>query len=97
MIDADSGDFVLVKVSRQKFLAYVSDFDEGEGELELSVLHPKLPAASFHFPDELTTLVLPITQALAKVVLVSQEDNLFTFDHQSRRDIERFWPKKKKA
>jgi len=74
-----------VKFSRKKFIGYVTDFCEEDGEVELTLLHPKLPAKSFTWPDTLSTVIIPLPHVIDNITLVELEDNWYELSEASKQ------------
>ncbi|KAE8737649.1 hypothetical protein FOCC_FOCC016886 [Frankliniella occidentalis] len=77
------GDFVVAKVARKKFIAYVSDVNGDEREVEVFLLNPKLPRRIFTFPDELNSQVLPSPHILCAVELKEEAENKYSLTSSS--------------
>ncbi|XP_034253085.1 uncharacterized protein LOC117652350 [Thrips palmi] len=84
-MDIDVGKFVLVKFSRKKFIGFVTDFCEEDGEVELTLLHPKLPATSFTWPDDLSTIIVPLPHVLDSVSLIECDNNQYELSAASKQ------------
>ena len=66
-----------MKFACKKFIGYVTDFSEEEGEVELTLLHPKLPATTFTWPDDLTAIIVPLPHVLDSISLINCENNCY--------------------
>lgn len=85
-VDADEGTFVVVKINRKKFLSFITDKTE-ENEVEVSVLHPKLPATTFRWPDDLNAVIVPLPDVLCVVHVSELPANEYALTDASRQEL----------
>lgn len=79
------GTFVLAKVETKKYIGYVTDFEEADGEVELTLLHPKLPATKFTWPDDLNTVIVPLPHVIANVSMIELNNNCYELGADSKQ------------
>lgn len=83
-IDVEVVSFVVAKVGRKKIIGYVTDAQEEDGEVELTLLHPKLPASNFTWPDDLNTDIVPDPHIITNVSMIELENNCYTLNTESK-------------
>ena len=63
----------------------MTDSCEEDGEVELTLLHPKLPATSFTLPEDLTTIIVPLPHILDNISLIECENNWYKLSAASKQ------------
>ena len=56
------------------YIAWTTDANDDDQELELVVLHPPLPSTEFHWPEDMSTHVAPYPHVLSYVDITQMED-----------------------
>lgn len=70
-----NGMFVVARVAQQRFIAIVTDVYQEEGDVDISILIPRLPSTEFKWPEETRTATVPLPNILCEVSLVETNNS----------------------
>lgn len=72
-----SGDFVVARVGKNRHVALVTDVYKEEGEVDINILMPRLPAKEFKWPKEIKSATVPMPHVLCVVKLSECTDKFY--------------------
>lgn len=67
------GSFIVARLARNRYVAQVTDYYEEEGEIDVSLLMPRLVAKEYSWPNDMKTATVPLSFILCEVNLMEQE------------------------
>lgn len=73
-VNVEVGSFVAVLVETKIYVGLVSDVNEEDGEVDLSLLHPPLPATVYSWAENLLSHVVPSNHIVCEVNLLERAD-----------------------
>ena len=79
--------YVVARVDRNRYVAMVTDTYEDQGDADIMLLMPKLPAKKFSWPSDMKTATVPLPHILCEVTL-SEENEIFSF---TKSDLDRLY------
>lgn len=66
-----------ILVESKIFIGLISDIEHEEGEAEVSLLDPPLPATHFQWSENLLSYVTPLSHIIVMVDLIETNDNKY--------------------
>ena len=63
------GQYIVAKIARRFFDAMITDINAEAGEVEVSMLSPKLPSDILQWPEDLHSIFIPIPHIICPVDL----------------------------
>ena len=84
-----TGDFVVVKVEKKYFCAQITDINIEDGDVEVTLLTPRLPTGILQWPDDLNTMIIPLPHVVCTVQLKSVDSDTYTFTEEDKNLLER--------
>lgn len=78
--NVECGSYVAVMVESKIYIAFVSDVNEDEGEAELTLMTPPIPAKVFEWSESTLGYIAPIFDIICSVNLKERDDMRFEIE-----------------
>jgi len=76
-VTVSNGAYVVARVGTGRYLALVTDVFEDEGEVDITLLMPRLPSKEFKWPKETKSATVPKPHILCKLILEEKNNKFY--------------------